>query len=51
MTPASSSLWVVAPLEGALAVTRLGFNAIFLFKSPMSAATPACSRTRLAMFL
>ena len=28
MTPASSSLWVVAPLEGALAVTRLGFNAI-----------------------
>mgnify|MGYP000535600125 FL=1 len=30
MTPASSSLWVVAPLEGACS-HQIGFNATFLF--------------------
>lgn len=42
MTPASSSLWVVAPLEGALAVTRLGFNAIFFIQ-----ITDVCRHTGL----
>ena len=51
MTPANSSLWVVAPLEGALAVTRFGFNAIFFFLSPISSATFAASMTFFAMTL
>ena len=45
IVPARSSPWVVAPREGSLAQTRLGFRAIFFFLSPISSARFAASKS------